>query len=205
MLLIMDAETQARIFEPFFTTKEVGKGTGLGLSTVYGIVKQSGGNIYVYSEVGQGTTLNIYLPRVDAEPDLPEVTNSRATSARASETLLIVEDEEGVRGLLREVLAGEGYRVLEAPSGGEALEVCREYEGDIRMTLTDVVMPGMSGREIAEHASRLRPGMKVIFMSGHTDESIVRHGVLDPGVHFLEKPFTPDALLDKARRVLDEN
>ena len=201
----MDAETQARIFEPFFTTKEAGKGTGLGLSTVYGIVKQSGGNIYVYSEVGQGTTFKIYLPRVDAEPDLPEVTNSPAASARASETLLIVEDNEGVRGLLREVLEGEGYRVLESASGSEALETCREYEGDIHVMLTDVVLPGLSGREIAEHASRLSPGMKVIFMSGHTDESIVHHGVLDPGVQFLEKPFTPDALLRKVRWVLDES
>ena len=201
----MDPETQARIFEPFFTTKEVGKGTGLGLSTVYGIVKQSGGHLWVYSELGHGTTFKVYLPRVDEEPNVPQVTAARAARPRASETLLIVEDEEGVRGLLREVFQGEGYQVLEAASGSEAVKIYREYEGDIHATLTDVVMPGMGGREIAEYASRLRPGMKVIFMSGHTDESIVHHGVLDPGVHFLEKPFTPDALLYKVRLVLDEN
>jgi two-component system, cell cycle sensor histidine kinase and response regulator CckA len=199
----MDAETQERIFEPFFTTKEVGKGTGLGLSTVYGVVKQSGGSIWVYSEVGLGTTFKIYLPRVDEKADKLQEVMHHTAARRSSETVLLVEDEEAVRGLLRNVLESEGYRVLETTSSDAALEKCRDYEGDIHLMLTDVVMPGMSGPELAERTAGLRPRMKVIFMSGYTDESIIRHGLLDLGVEFLEKPFTPDAVAWKLRDVLD--
>ncbi|HVG32634.1 MAG TPA: ATP-binding protein [Pyrinomonadaceae bacterium] len=198
----MDAATQARIFEPFFTTKEVGRGTGLGLSTVYGIVKQSGGNVWVYSEVGRGTTFKIYLPCVDSPAE--EFKTSIETKAPAgTETVLLVEDEEMVRNMTREILQESGYQVLEATHGQEALTVAERHAGPIHLMLSDVVMPQMSGRELAEQLSPVRREMKVLYMSGYTDDAIVHHGVLDEGMAFIEKPFTPDTLTRKLREVLD--
>lgn len=199
----MDPEIQDRIFEPFFTTKEKGEGSGLGLATVYGIVKQSGGNIWVYSEPGRGTTFKIYLPRVDepAEP-LPR-REEPGSLPRGAETVLVVEDEPAVRELTARVLRGAGYTVLEAPGGEEALKWVESHRGAIHLLLTDAVMAGMSGRELAERIEATRPGTKVVYMSGYTDNAIVRHGLLEPGVALLQKPFTPIALARKVREVLD--
>jgi PAS domain S-box-containing protein len=198
----MDAETQARIFEPFFTTKDLGKGTGLGLSTVYGIVKQSEGTIWVYSEVGRGTTFKIYLPRADES--VAPADNARANLVPGGhETILLVEDEEIVRALAREILETQGYEVLTATNGEEGLRVCHQFGGRIDLLITDVVMPNMSGRELAENVAGLRPETRILYMSGFTDDAIVRHGVLDDGVSFIQKPFSPDALAMKARSVLD--
>jgi len=196
----MDAETQARLFEPFFTTKGPGKGTGLGLATVYGIVKQSGGNIFVYSEAGRGATFKVYLPRVDEPAEAIEPGPLPGVTPRGSETVLLVEDEEGLRDLAREVLEGQGYTVLEARHPGEALLMSERHEGPIHLMLTDVVMPGMSGRALADRLVPTRPPMKVLYMSGYTDDAIVHHGVLEQGVAFVEKPFTPAR---KVREVLD--
>lgn len=198
----MDAETQARIFEPFFTTKEAGKGTGLGLSTVYGIVKQSGGNIWVYSEVGRGTTFKIYLPRVGEGVPEPR-RRSIARSARGSETVLLAEDEDAVRKLARQVLEMNGYEVLEAANGDAALSICKHQTEPIHLLITDVIMPEMSGRELADQLAKLRPEMKVLFMSGYTDNAIIHQGVLDAGANFIQKPFPTDALARKIREVLD--
>jgi PAS domain S-box-containing protein len=198
----MDAETKARLFEPFFTTKELGKGTGLGLSTVYGIVKQSGGFIWVYSEPGLGTTFKIYLPRVEAAVEAPAPTPEPTTSFGGSETVLLVEDQADVRRLTRKVLAARGYTVLIAAHGVEALRVAEQHPGPIHLMVADVVMPGMSGREVGELLVRARPEVKVLYVSGYANESIVHHGVLEPGLAFLEKPFTPDALARKVREVL---
>ncbi|HXZ27734.1 MAG TPA: PAS domain S-box protein [Terriglobales bacterium] len=198
----MDADTCARVFEPFFTTKEQGKGTGLGLSTVYGIIKQSGGYIWVYSEVGLGTTFKVYLPRVDQPAEhIPDRGSSR--TQRGNETILLVEDEDGVRALVHEVLRKNGYTVLQARHGGEALLLCERHAGTIHLLLTDVVLAQMSGHELALRLSALRPDMKVLYMSGYTDEAIVHHGVLEPGTAFLQKPFTTEALARKVRAVLD--
>jgi CheY-like chemotaxis protein len=199
----IDAETQAHIFEPFFTTKEQGKGTGLGLSTVYGIVKQSGGHLWVYSEVGKGTTFKIYLPRVDGgtERDGPHTTPAELPQGR--ETVLLTEDEEQVRQMIRVILEMNGYCILEAASGEEALALYKQHEGQIDLVMTDVVMPQMSGRELAQSLESLHPGIKVLYMSGYTDDAIVRHGLLDQEIAFLQKPFTPDALMRKVREVLD--
>jgi CheY-like chemotaxis protein len=200
----MDAETQARMFEPFFTTKEQGKGTGLGLSTVYGIVNQSGGHLWVYSEVGRGTTFKIYLPRVDEVTEMNDVRETTlAVLPQGQETVLLTEDEEQVRHMIRMILEMSGYRVLEADSGDEALAIYKQHDGQIDLVMTDVVMPQMSGRELAQRVEILHPGIKVLYMSGYTDDAIVHHGLLDQEIAFLQKPFTPDVLMRKVREVLD--
>jgi len=199
----MNAETQRHIFEPFFTTKEVGRGTGLGLATVYGIVKQSGGNIKVYSEVGYGTTFKIYLPRViepleEAEPraiidELP----------KGTETVLLVEDEDIVRTLTRQILEICGYTVFEAANGKDALSICDNYQGQIHLLMTDVVMPEMGGRELAEKVALSYPKMGLLFTSGYTDDAVVRHGVIESATSFIQKPYAADALARKVRYILD--
>ena len=200
----MDQETQARIFEPFFTTKEVGKGTGLGLSTVYGIVKQSGGNIWVYSEPGFGTVFKVYLPRIDeATANSIARLAQESNAPRGTETILLVEDEDVVRGLTRKILMQAGYNVLDARSGNEAIRLCATHAGSIDLLLTDVVMPEISGKEVADRLLELRPSIRVLFMSGYTDEAIVQHGVLDANVKFIQKPFTWIALTRKVREVLN--
>jgi PAS domain S-box-containing protein len=201
----MDAETQAHIFEPFFTTKEVGKGTGLGLSTVYGIVKQSGGSIWVYSEVGRGTAFKIYLPRVDEVVETEELGDKSSLVQRGHETILLVEDEDVVRDLSKEILEEYGFAVITAPNGKEGLRICKEFEGQIDLMITDVVMPQMGGRELAEKLGAVRPDTRVLYMSGFTDDAVVRHGVLDDGICFIQKPFSPDSLVLRAREVLDQN
>jgi PAS domain S-box-containing protein len=200
----MDAETQEHIFEPFFTTKERGKGTGLGLAMVYGAVKQNWGNIWVYSEPNKGTTFKIYLPRIgEIEKRAVPVVRSREKQARGSETVLLVEDEEGVRSFVYKILQSEGYKVLVAGRPDVALEICRQNEGVIHVLLTDVVMPQMNGRELAEKVLSQRPDTRVIYMSGYTDVAITHHRVLQAGVPFLEKPFTADALTRAVRDVID--
>ncbi len=199
----IDAETQARIFDPFFTTKEKGKGTGLGLATVYGVVKQSGGHIRVYSELGHGTTFKIYLPRVDAPAEAFETRPAAAAVVGGTETILLVEDDASLRTLARKFLEQGGYTVLEAPSGYAALESARLYSGRIQLLLTDVVLPGMNGPALADQLSRLVPGVKVLYVSGYTDDAITHHGVLEPGVNFLAKPYTQSGLARKVRELLD--
>jgi CheY-like chemotaxis protein len=199
----MNLQTQERIFEPFFTTKEVGKGTGLGLSTVYGIVKQSGGHVWVYSEVGIGTTFKVYLPRVDAPSEEAVVSTVETKLQIGTETVLLVEDEEIVRSMTREILQESGYQVLSAEHAEDALQVVGEHSGPIHLLLSDVVMPGLSGRELAEQLAPLRKEMKVLYMSGYTDDAIVHHGVLEEGTAFIEKPFTPLTLSRKVREVLN--
>ena len=198
----MGPDVQARIFEPFFTTKEKGKGTGLGLSTVYGIVKQSNGNIWVYSEPGRGTTFKVYLPRVDAPAQVPAPPRPAGRLA-GTETLLLAEDDEMLRPLARELLARLGYTVLEAGNAAEALARARQHEGAIHLLIADVVMPGPSGRELARRLAESRPDTKVLYVSGYTDDAIVHHGMLEAGLNFLQKPFTPAALARKVRAVLD--
>ncbi|HYU16481.1 MAG TPA: ATP-binding protein [Candidatus Acidoferrum sp.] len=220
----MDTETQSHLFEPFFTTKDQGKGTGLGLSTVYGIVNQSGGHIWVQTEPGKGTAFRVYLPRVErpaetparampahqdnaavAAPSEPARTLFRSEEAIASrrQTILLVEDAKRVREVVREILEMSGYEVLEARHGAEALQISGRHHGPILLMVTDVVMPEMSGRELAQRLAPLRPHMRVLYMSGYTDDAIVKHGVLDAGIAFIAKPFTPDALAAKVREVLD--
>ena len=200
----MSEETRRHIFEPFFTTKEQGKGTGLGLSMVYGIVRQSGGNIWVYSEVGRGTTFKVYFPRVTAHVEEHKRISGALDGPRGSETILLVEDAELVRNLARQVLETAGYRVLEAANAEAAIDLCEKINGDrIDLLLTDVVMPGMSGNEMSRILVAKQPGMPVLYMSGYTDEAIVQHGVLEAGINFLQKPFTPGALASKVREVLD--
>jgi two-component system cell cycle sensor histidine kinase/response regulator CckA len=205
----MSDEVKARIFEPFFTTKEKGKGTGLGLATVFGIVKQNEGNIWVYSEPGRGTTFKIYLPKGKAEPEAKikdELSISTSTLPLPStSTLLVVEDETEVRELVRDILLAQGYRVLAAQDGMEALQVAQEHEGPIHLLITDVVMPRLSGKALADELRSSRPQMGVLYTSGYTDNAIVHHGVLDEGVHFLSKPFELEALARKVREVLERH
>ncbi len=199
----MDAETLTHIFEPFFTTKELGKGTGLGLATVYGIVKQSGGYVWVYSEPGRGTTFKIYLPRVEAALDSAVPATAVPPVAGGRETILLAEDDPSVRAVVSDVLAQKGYRVLRAADGQAALEMARGQEARIHLLVTDLVMPGMTGRELAESLTAERPDVRVLYMSGYTDDAVVRHGVLEEGMPYLQKPFTPRALSAKVREVLD--
>ncbi len=200
----MDDYTKAHLFEPFFTTREKGKGTGLGLATVYGIVKQSGGHIEVYSEPGRGTTFKIYLPSSAAPLAASSSSLGIGPMACGSETILLVEDEDGLRALARRILGSLGYRILEANGGPQALEVHEHFTDKIDLLLTDVVMPRMSGRQLANLVQAARPGLKVLYMSGYTDDAIVRHGVLEQSMAFLPKPFTPKALAAKVRELLDE-
>ncbi len=199
----MDVATKARLFEPFFTTKEPGRGTGLGLATVYGIVKQSGGYIWAYTELGHGTTFKIYLPRVAETAEAPESTPSAPTPVGGSETVLVVEDQEEVRKLTKRVLEARGYTVLAARNGAEALEIVARHPNRIHLMITDVVMPGMNGREVARLACARRSDLKVLYVSGYTGEAVLQHRLLEPGVAFLQKPFTPDVLARKTREVLD--
>jgi two-component system cell cycle sensor histidine kinase/response regulator CckA len=200
----MDTHTQARIFEPFFSTKGPGRGTGLGLATVYGIVKQSDGSIWVYSEPGQGTTFKVYLPRAETvDGDLDARIEAPAPPPPGWETVLVVEDEETLRDIVREGLTAAGYAVLEARHAGEALRVCDQHRDPIHLLITDTVMPGLGGRELAQRVKALRPEIKVLYMSGYTDDTVVRHGVLTEEVAFLQKPFSLDTLARKVRAELD--
>jgi CheY-like chemotaxis protein len=196
-------ESRERIFEPFFTTKEQGKGTGLGLSVVYGIVKQSGGHIWVYSEPGQGSTFKIYLPRISQVPEPESLSVLPASQGRGAETILVVEDEELVRQVTCKMLEMKGYKVMEAASGPAASALSEQHRGAIQLLLTDVLMPEMSGKDLAQHLALRRPEIKVLFMSGHTENAIVHHGVLTPGIAFIQKPFRLETLVHKVREVLD--
>lgn len=198
----MDRATQARIFEPFFTTKPQDKGTGLGLSTVFGIVQQGGGSVCVNSEPGKGTTFKIYLPRVDAAVDAAGPQAAPPTN-RGAETILLVEDDDQVRAIARVILRKHGYEVIEARHAGEALLLCEQHPGTIHLLLSDVVMPQMSGPELAKRLANVRPEMKLICISGYTDDSVLRHGVLDVQIAYLQKPITPETLARKVREVLD--
>jgi signal transduction histidine kinase/CheY-like chemotaxis protein len=198
----MDENTQARLFEPFFTTKGTGRGTGLGLSTVFGIVKQSGGGVEVYSVAGRGTSIKVYLPRID-QPLSVEPAEAAAGEARGTETILVVEDDEMVRTLVRDTLARGGFKVLDAPDPLEARKISDAFKGPIHLLITDVVLPKVSGREFAAQINRKRPDIKIMFMSGYTDSAIVNSGTLQKEVAFLQKPFTPGSLTGKVREVLD--
>jgi CheY-like chemotaxis protein len=198
------AEVWPHLFEPFFTTKEAGKGTGLGLATVYGIVTQSGGHISVSSEPGAGSIFRIYLPRFQEEAGAVPAGQAVSGLSPGTETVLLVEDEDAVRDLVSRMLQMCGYTVLEAAHGEEAIRVSERYEGPIQLMVTDVMMPKMTGREVAERLKPLRPDMRVLYVSGYTDDEIVRQGVLGADMAFLQKPFTPDALARKVREVLDE-
>jgi PAS domain S-box-containing protein len=199
----MDEQTQRQIFEPFFTTKEMGKGTGLGLATVYGIVKQSGGFIWVYSELHHGTSFKIYLPRAEEGAVAVTPSDQAKQAPRGTETVLLVEDAPAVRAVTRQVLDRLGYTVLEAPDGKSAVHVATKHQGTIHLLVTDVVMPELGGRQLVERLIALRPDLKVLYVSGYTDDAVVRHGVLEAGIAYLQKPFTPDILARKVREVLE--
>lgn len=199
----MTPEVKSHIFQPFFTTKEQGKGTGLGLSTIYGIVNQNKGNIYVYSEPGKGSVFKVYFPECKKYSSVPKEMEKNKPSLQGSETVLVVEDNEMVRNTTLKTIQRFGYRVLTAPDGLEALRICREHDGPIHLLLTDVVMPGVGGKDLAEQAQGMRSDMKVLFMSGYTDDAIVRHGVIEKGIAFLQKPFTTNRLVEKIRDVLN--
>jgi CheY-like chemotaxis protein len=198
----MDNHALAHLFEPFFTTKEPGKGTGLGLSMVYGIVKQSGGYIAVESELGRGTTFRIYLPRLDDLEESPENESTPATRTAGTGTILLVEDEDAVRSLVEAILTADGYQILVADSADHAIELCRTYPAKIDILLTDVVMPGVSGPELAKSLLCLRPGLKLVYMSGYAGEYLHNEGVNADGVVLLQKPFTAAALEERIRQVL---
>ena len=197
----MDMQTRERIFEPFFTTERRGEGTGLGLATVYGIVKQSGGSIWVYSEPGQGATFKVYLPATSQDVTQPAAAPA-PKGIEGTETILVAEDQAEVRSIVRTILSRHGYKVLEATDGEEALRILRDHPGRIHLLLTDVVMPSIGGPELVRRLRETHPSIRVLYTSGYTDEAIVRHGVLEPGIAFLEKPFTPTTLLTKVREVL---
>src|SRR5215470_9325629 len=199
----MDAATVAHVFEPFFTTKPMGKGTGLGLSTVYGIVKQSGGGIRVESEPGRGTAVRIYLPATEADRRGQASRLTASNVAGGLETILVAEDEPDLRELTRIFLESYGYKVLEAGSAEEAIRTAEEFGKPIHLLLTDVIMPGMSGRQLAEKVLSQNPNTKIVYMTGYTDDMIVQHRVLEPGVHLLQKPFTKSELALKVRSTLD--
>ena len=198
----MDKETRSRIFEPFFTTKEKGKGTGLGLSTVYGIVKQSNGYVFAESEVGSGTTFYVYLPRVQDSAEAASPAKSPQSEAGGCETVLLVEDEESVRELVRVTLVSRGYKVLEAENGERGLHIAESYKEHIHILITDVVMPGIGGRELAKTLLAMRPGICVLYLSGYTEDAVVTQGALGPGTGFLQKPFTLQNLAKKVRDVI---
>jgi nitrogen-specific signal transduction histidine kinase/CheY-like chemotaxis protein len=198
----MNSQTLQHIFEPFFTTKEVGKGTGLGLATVYGIMKQSGGYIWVDSELGKGSCFQIFLPHVEEAVTHVAERTEPPSNSQGNETILVAEDAEPLRKLARTFLEERGFQVLTASSGEEALKVAAEFSGEIHLLLTDVVMPGMNGRVLAEQLLPKRPGMKVLYMSGYTDSFIAGHGVLEEGTHLLHKPFTEEVLISRIREVL---
>lgn len=198
----MEEQTRAHLFEPFFTTKEKGKGTGLGLATCYGIIKQAGGYIWVYSEPGKGTTFKIYLPHAGGSATWPERSSVLTSDLSGHETILLVEDEPLVREMTAQVLRTHGYNVLVAENGSEALSVAHDLSSPIHLVITDVVMPQMSGRQLADILRGNRPGIKILYMSGYTENSIVHHGVLEEGIAFIAKPFTPTGLLKRVREEL---
>jgi two-component system, cell cycle sensor histidine kinase and response regulator CckA len=205
----MSPETVAHIFEPFYTTKESGRGTGLGLSTVYGIVKQSGGYVWVYSEVGRGSSFKVYLPRVDEAPETLQVAAVPSGEQKGSETILLVEDQSQVRELARMTLSQKGYTVLATSSPEDAESACAQHGAEIHLLLTDLIMPGLTGRELAKRLTARHPKMRVLYMSGYTfgitTQSGMSSGLLEDGVAFLQKPFTPSALSEKVREVLDRS
>jgi two-component system, cell cycle sensor histidine kinase and response regulator CckA len=198
----MDEETKEHMFEPFFTTKELGKGTGLGLSTVYGITRQSGGNIWAESEPGRGACFTIVLPAVEGTEVEAELALSQGDSAQGKETILVVEDQETVLRLVREILEQQGYRVLHALRPSDAISICNEYDGPIDLMISDVIMPQMNGRQLADYVAPTRPNMRVLFMSGYTDNAMVEDGLLGPGAAFIQKPFQMWSLTGKVREVL---
>jgi two-component system, cell cycle sensor histidine kinase and response regulator CckA len=198
----MDRATLDRVFEPFFTTKGQGKGTGLGLSTVFGIVQQSGGSVWVYSELGRGTSFKVYFPQVEGIVESVRPAPTPGT-LRGGETILLVDDDDQLRNVAYNILRRYGYHVIQARNAGEALLAAEQHAGVIHLLLSDVVMPQMSGPELAKRLASVRPDMKVVCMSGYTDDTIVRHGVIDAQVAYLQKPITPETLLGKVREVLD--